>query len=44
MAAIDKNWAPWDFDETTHCKINISNPTVGFGGGTVYQQLSLIHI
>ena len=33
MAAIDKNWALWDFDERPNFRINTGNPTVGFGGG-----------
>ena len=39
MAAIEKDWAPWDYSETTHCKIHISNPNVGYGGGHCYQQI-----
>lgn len=34
-----QNWALWDFNETPNLKINSGNPTVGFGGGTVFQQI-----
>ena len=34
-----QNWALWDFDERPNFRVNTGNPTVGFGGGTVYQQI-----
>ena len=33
-----QNWARWDFDERPNCIIETGNPTVGFGGGTVFQR------
>ena len=34
-----QNWALWDFDERPNFRVHTGNPTVGFGGGTVYQQI-----
>ena len=34
-----QNWALWDFDERPNFRVNTGNPTVGFGGGSVYQQI-----
>ena len=35
-----QNWALWDFDQRSNFKIQTGNPTVGFGGGTVFQQIT----
>jgi len=35
-----QNWARWDFDQRSNYVIETGNPTVGFGGGTVFQQIT----
>ena len=35
-----QNWALWDFDQRSNYIIETGNPTVGFGGGTVFQQVT----
>ena len=34
-----QNWAPWAFDKRPNFVLQTSNPTVGFGGATVLQQV-----
>ena len=34
-----QNWAPWAFDKRPNFVFQTSNPTVGFGGATVLQQV-----
>ena len=34
-----QNWALFDFDEKPNFKFQTGNPTVGFGGGTVFAQI-----
>ena len=35
-----QNWALWDFDQRSNYIIETGNPTVGFGGGTVFQEIT----
>ena len=35
-----QNWALWDFDQRPNFKIQTGNPTVGFGGASVFQQIT----
>mgnify|MGYP001312483595 CR=1 FL=1 len=35
-----QNWARWDFDQRSNYIIETGNPTVGFGGGSVFQQVT----
>ena len=35
-----QNWELWDFDSRPNCIIETGNPTVGFGGGTVFQEIT----
>ena len=40
MAAIEPNYTRWDFNRNTNCIVESGNPTVGFGGGTVFQRVT----
>ena len=35
-----QNWPLWDFNYSTNCIVETGNPTVGFGGGTVFQRVT----
>ena len=35
-----QNWARWDFDQRSNYIIETGNQTVGFGGGTVFQEIT----
>ena len=35
-----QNWELWDFDSRPNYIIETGNPTVGFGGGTVFQEIT----
>ena len=36
-----QNWELWDFDQRPNYVVETGNPTVGFGGGTVFQEPQL---
>ena len=35
-----QNWELWDFDQRPNYVVETGNPTVGFGGGTVFQEIT----